>query len=163
MMASADTPDRSEQIVIASTCEGAQCVIGRILDELRRAGWHQDDIFAVHLALEESLSNAIKHGNRGDPRKKVTISYRLYPHKIDLQVADEGEGFDPAAVPDPTLPENLSSTSGRGLCLIRGFMDQVRFQERGRVIWMERCRHHGISGGATAEGCPTKNRSRPGC
>jgi serine/threonine-protein kinase RsbW len=162
-MASADTPDRSEQIVIASTCEDAQRVIGRILDELRRAGWHQDDIFAVHIALEESLSNAIKHCNRWDPRKNVTVSYIFYPHKIDLQVADEGEGFDPEAVPDPTLPENLNSTSGRGLCLIRGFMDRVRFKDRGRVIWMERSRHHGIAGGAAGESCPTKNHSRPGC
>ncbi len=162
-MASSDTLDWSEQIVIASTCEDAQRVIGRILDELRQAGWHQDDIFAVHLALEESLSNAIKHGNRGDPRKKVTISYRLYPHKIDLQVADEGQGFDPAAVPDPTLPENINSTSGRGLCLIRGFMDRVLFKEGGRVIWMERCRHHGTTEGPVAENRPQSNRTRPAC
>lgn len=128
--------------MIASTCREAQRVIEDLLRRLHEAQWHQDDIFAVHIALEEALSNAIRHGNRNNPAKKVTVDYRLGEDGIEIRVADEGEGFDPDKVPDPTLPENMNSTSGRGLCLMRGFMDQVLFSEGGRVVWMSRRRRH---------------------
>lgn len=141
-MAPPNVSEWSDRIVIPSTYTDAQRVIDEILQRLREAGWHQDDIFAVHIALEESLSNAVKHGNRGDPTKRVTVHYLLDAEHIELSVADEGQGFDPSTVPDPTQPEHIDAPSGRGLCLIRGFMDEVHFADGGRRIVMSRRRRH---------------------
>ncbi|MGQ9504189.1 MAG: ATP-binding protein [Thermogutta sp.] len=131
-----------EHFAIASTCEEVSHTIEAILMRLRQNGWHEDDCFAVHVALQESLSNAIKHGNRYDPMRRVFISYRLTQEEIEISVRDEGSGFDPSKVPDPTLPGNIDLPSGRGLKLISGFMDQVEFHDAGRQIVMRRSRRH---------------------
>lgn len=127
---------------ISSTCDEVSRIIDIILDRLRYCGWHEDDRFSVHVALHESLSNAIKHGNRYDPMRRVFVSYRLTQEEIEISVRDEGSGFDPSKVPDPTLPENIDLPSGRGLKLISGFMDQVEFHDAGRQIVMRRLRRH---------------------
>lgn len=132
---------RLKEAEIASRCEEAHHLIDRILDELRQEGWSQEDIFAVHVGLEESLSNAIKHGNRGDPQKKVRVRWLVAENLIEISVEDEGEGFDPSKVSDPTLPENLDRPDGRGLRLTYGFMDEVAFRKGGREIVMKRFRH----------------------
>ena len=129
-----------QHFAIASTCEEASQLINTILDQLQRHGWREDDIFAVHVALQESLSNAIKHGNRCDPSRTIYVTCRLTQQCVEISVKDEGAGFDPTKVPDPTLPENLDLPSGRGLRLITGFMDQVEFRNGGRQIVMRRCR-----------------------
>lgn len=129
-----------ENFTIASTCEEFFHVIDIVLNRLRQSGWHVNDSFAVHVALQESLSNAIKHGNRYDPSRRIFVSCRLTKQEIEISVRDEGSGFDPSKVPDPTLPENLDSLSGRGLKLITGFMDYVAFRDAGRQIVMRRLR-----------------------
>jgi serine phosphatase RsbU (regulator of sigma subunit)/anti-sigma regulatory factor (Ser/Thr protein kinase) len=107
-----------------------------ILPVLENKGYGERAIFAVKLALEEAAINAIKHGNELDDTKKVTISFSIDDNKAVIAVADEGEGFDPKTVPDPTADEFLMATSGRGLALIRAYMDDVRFNERGTEITM---------------------------
>jgi serine/threonine-protein kinase RsbW len=88
------------------------------------------------LSLEEAVINAIKHGNELDDTKKVVVGFAIDDERAIISVADEGEGFDPASVPDPTLDENLIAMSGRGLSLIRAYMDEVRFNDKGNDITM---------------------------
>jgi serine/threonine-protein kinase RsbW len=107
---------------------------------LHAAGYGDQDVFYIKLAMEEALVNAIKHGNQLDPAKKVSVSYTVGPDRFDCRIADEGPGFDPGEVPDPTLPENLDRPCGRGLFLIRRFMTDVTYHGKGNVVTMTRVR-----------------------
>jgi serine/threonine-protein kinase RsbW len=111
-----------------------------ILSTLEARGFSQDDIFAVHLALEEAFLNAVKHGNRMDPTKKVMIDYRVDPEKVEICMTDEGPGFDPGRIPDPRVGDNLYRSEGRGLLLIRSYMHTVEYSERGNSLRMVRCK-----------------------
>jgi serine/threonine-protein kinase RsbW len=97
------------------------------------------DQFAVRLALEEAMVNAIKHGNRGDPEKEARLRSYLTRDLVLFAVEDEGAGFDPASVPDPLAPENLERPSGRGLFLIHKYMTWMEHNGCGNCITM--CRH----------------------
>jgi serine/threonine-protein kinase RsbW len=88
------------------------------------------------VALSEALSNAIIYGNRLDPGKYVDVRVLATESQLALHVSDQGEGFDPSSVPDPTQPERLELEDGRGLFLIRELVDEVRFNDRGNVICM---------------------------
>ena len=123
-------------IAISSIPSEVTRVEDAILPVLSNKGYGERYIFATKLALEEAVVNAIKHGNQLDDTKKVTISFSIDDDRAAVSVADEGEGFDPKDVPDPTLDENLIATSGRGLALIRAYMDEVRFNDRGTEITM---------------------------
>ena len=82
----------------------------------------------VGMALREALANAVKHGNKLNPDKRVFVHMVVDPGaELRIQVDDEGEGFDPGAVADPTAPDNLLRASGRGIYYMRQFMDEVRF------------------------------------
>jgi serine/threonine-protein kinase RsbW len=96
----------------------------------------EQEIFSVRLALEEALVNAIKHGNQLDRTKKVVISYRLTADRLDVRITDEGSGFDPADVPDPTDVENLDRPCGRGLMLMRHYMTEVNYSPSGNSVSM---------------------------
>ena len=109
-----------------------------VLSALEAHGFTQDDIFAVHLALEEAFLNAVKHGNRMNPAKKVMIDYAVDPEKVEVRMTDEGEGFDPRCVPDPRVGENLYLPAGRGLLLIRSYMHTVEYNEQGNSLRMVR-------------------------
>jgi serine/threonine-protein kinase RsbW len=109
-----------------------------LLAALEARGFSQDDLFAVHLALEEAFLNAVKHGNRMDPSKKVTIEYVVDPEKVEIRMTDEGPGFDPGRIPDPRVGTNLYRPDGRGLLLIRSYMDTVEYNERGNSLRMVR-------------------------
>jgi serine/threonine-protein kinase RsbW len=114
----------------------------RIQDEIekllqsRHVGEH--DIFSIKLALEEALVNAIKHGNQMDRSKKVRIAYQLHSDRFDVQISDDGCGFDPGDVPDPTAFENLERPCGRGLMLMRHYMTAVAFNDRGNGVNMSK-------------------------
>ncbi len=86
------------------------------------------------VGLTEALSNAMLYGNARDPRKRVRIEVTVGREAIRAQVTDEGEGFDPSEVPDPTRPPHLEKTGGRGLFLMRELMDEVHFNERGNSV-----------------------------
>lgn len=92
--------------------------------------------FVVRVALCEALANAIQYGNRLDPEKRVHVSVQVDDDALQVLVSDEGSGFDPAAVPDPTDPTRIDLEEGRGLFLIRQLMDEVWFNDRGNVICM---------------------------
>jgi serine/threonine-protein kinase RsbW len=92
------------------------------------------DRFHLKMAVHEALSNAVEHGNHSDPAKQVTLTCHLQPHQLAITVDDEGEGFDPADVPDPTREENLLREGGRGIFLIQRYADECRFENRGRRL-----------------------------
>jgi serine/threonine-protein kinase RsbW len=91
-----------------------------------RSGFDEDDCGRVSLAVREATVNAVLHGNRSDPAKRVTVCFESTPESLTIAVRDQGSGLDPATLPDPLAPENLLKQSGRGIFLIRAFMDEVR-------------------------------------
>lgn len=107
-----------------------------ILRELERHQYSEEDAFAVKLALEEALSNAIKHGNGNDPSKSVTVRFAVSRDKAVVIIRDEGPGFEPAQVPDCTAPERLPLPNGRGIMLIQSYMDEVCFRDNGRELYL---------------------------
>jgi len=123
-------------ITISSIPSEVTRIEDAILPVLANKGYGERYIFACKLALEEAVVNAIKHGNQLDDTKKVTVSFSIDDDRAAITVGDEGEGFDPDDVPDPTLDENLIATSGRGIALIRAYMDEVRFNDNGTEVTM---------------------------
>jgi anti-sigma regulatory factor (Ser/Thr protein kinase) len=123
-------------IVIASAPMEVVRVQDAILPSLAAKGFGERTIFAVKLAVEEAVINAIKHGNQLDPTKKVTVDFTLEDDKVVISVADEGEGFDPSSIPDPTTDENLESPYGRGIVLMKAYMDSVEFSDNGTKVTM---------------------------
>jgi serine/threonine-protein kinase RsbW len=106
-----------------------------IIAELERCEYPEPDVFAVKLALEEALTNAVKHGNRNDPDKTITVRYAITREKAVVVVRDEGAGFLPETVPDCTSAERLPMPNGRGILLMRTYMDKVCYRDRGREVY----------------------------
>ena len=106
----------------------------------RMAGLDEDSLHWVSVAVRESVVNAIKHGNKNDESKRVVVEFTPVPleepQELVIRVKDEGEGFDPEELADPLAPENILKSSGRGIFLIRSFMDDVQLR-RGEVRGME--------------------------
>ncbi|MEI7700354.1 MAG: ATP-binding protein [Planctomycetia bacterium] len=99
------------------------------------------DIFAMRLSLEEAITNAIRHGNRLDPDKTVQVLCRIDSTQMEVVVTDQGEGFNPETVPDPTLEEFIERPSGRGLMLMRAYLSVCEYGDGGRQITMVRHRN----------------------
>ncbi|CAN5316558.1 ATP-binding protein [soil metagenome] len=135
-------PDDSTNVdfVIPSELSEVRRIQGDVKEALTAARFDEKDLFSIELALEEALVNAIKHGNQLDPDRKVRVQYSISPSRFDIRIEDEGEGFNPGDVPDPTLPENLARPCGRGLLLIRSFMNDVTYHGRGNVVTMTKLR-----------------------
>jgi serine/threonine-protein kinase RsbW len=95
----------------------------------RKAGLEDDEVFRVAMAVRESAVNAVLHGNAYDPEKQITASFEQTADSLVIRIADQGRGLDPDTLPDPLAPENLLRGSGRGIFLIRSFMDEVHFRQ----------------------------------
>lgn len=93
-----------------------------------QAGLDEDERFRVTMAVREAAVNAVLHGNEYDPAKKVTASFEITGNSLIFIICDEGKGLDPDTLPDPREPENLLRGTGRGIFLIRSFMDEVHFR-----------------------------------
>ncbi|MEQ9440727.1 MAG: ATP-binding protein [Cyclobacteriaceae bacterium] len=94
-----------------------------------------DDIYGnIMIAVTESVNNAIRHGNKGDSKKNVDLSLNLNDGAIVFWVKDEGEGFDPSNLPDPTAPENIDQPGGRGIFLMKHLSDEVNFHDEGCTV-----------------------------
>ena len=126
----------SGKAVIESDLNQARQLEERLLEEVPRCGFSEEEVFAVKLALEECFINAIRHGNKFDRKKAVHVNWNIDDEKIDFTIRDEGEGFVTDTIPDPTADENLEKPCGRGLMLIRAYMDEVNFNEHGNQIHM---------------------------
>jgi serine/threonine-protein kinase RsbW len=130
-----------QKLSIASDPVAIEQVSQGILKRLNQSGFSEDDVFAVHLALEEAMVNAHKHGNKLDSSKKITLDYKIDETGFEISICDEGKGFDPKIVPDPRLDENLLRSDGRGLLLIRSYMDLANYNSVGNCISMIRYRN----------------------
>jgi len=93
-----------------------------------KAGFDEEETDRIAMSVREATVNAVLHGNQYDPKKRVTVAFEVTPESLSVSVRDEGKGLDPGSVPDPLAPENLLKQSGRGIFLIRAFMDEVRFR-----------------------------------
>jgi len=118
---------------------------------IKKFRWVAEDGEDIEVALYEVLANAVIHGNHEDPERQVRVSCRCGTDEISIIVRDEGQGFDIGEVPDPTAPENISSTHGRGIYLMRTLMDEVHFEGGGAVVYMRKSARespsHGENGG----------------
>jgi serine/threonine-protein kinase RsbW len=90
------------------------------------AGFDEDDQHRIDMAVHETLINAIWHGNKNDPSKSVWLRFEIFDDRLEIRVRDQGSGYDPKGVPDPLKDENILNSSGRGIFLIRTFMDEYR-------------------------------------
>ena len=127
-------------IVVESKPSSVDEVCEQVLSKLEDNGFGKDDIFAIHLTLEEAFHNAVKHGNKMDPSKKVQVDYSVDSGKVEICVTDQGAGFEPEAVADPRYGEGLYKAGGRGSLLMNSYMDVVSFNERGNSVRMVRYR-----------------------
>jgi serine/threonine-protein kinase RsbW len=125
------------EFTISSNDDAASRAVQRkVLDEVHRRGFNEQSLFAIKLALVEAMLNADKHGNHRDPKKKVHVEVTVTPGQAEIIVEDEGAGFKRAAVPDPTLPENLEKCGGRGIHLMEAYMNRVEWSHGGRRVRM---------------------------
>ena len=107
-----------------------------ILSLVQDLGYGDEAMFAIALAVDEALSNAIEHGNGDDPSKQVHVQYKVTGTRTYISIQDEGAGFDPNVVPDATLDECLELPCGRGIMLMRACMDEVWFNKEGNEVRM---------------------------
>lgn len=105
-------------------------------DVCKRFSVDEDFYGNILIAVTEAVNNAINHGNRQNPEKKVHLSFVERADRLSFSVQDEGDGFDPSALPDPTDPENLEKISGRGVFLMKHLADEVEFSENGTRVEM---------------------------
>ena len=118
------------EVTISSDLAEARRIQTEIEDALQAAAYSEHDMFSIKLALEEALVNAIKHGNQMDSAKRVFVSYKVTVDRFDIWITDEGLGFNPEEVPDPTAIENIERPAA-GLLLMRGFMSGVEYPATG--------------------------------
>ena len=105
--------------------EVAEEVARRVADT---AGFDEDDQHKIDMAVHETVINAIWHGNRNDPNKHVWVRFQIHADRLEIRVRDQGSGFDPGHVADPLHEQNLLNDSGRGIFLVRTFMDEYRVE-----------------------------------
>ena len=123
-------------LVIPSDVSAASGMSEQIMAEVQTHGYSENSQFAIRLALDEAITNAIHHGNGNDPSKSVQIQYYVDPEEVFIQVEDAVNGFKPDTISDPTLEPNLQLTNGRGVMLMRAYMTQVSFNDRGNCVTM---------------------------
>ena len=133
-------PSLENKIVLASRLEEVSRAEAAILCAAEEYGFEGSDRFAIKLALEEALANAIKHGNKSDPSKRVILQFTIDRDHLSISVCDEGSGFNPSVIPDCTLDENLEKPSGRGVMLMRAYMNDVSFNPSGNCVTMTKWR-----------------------
>lgn len=114
-----------------------------------KIGFDEEDVNRISMAVREAAVNAVLHGNAYDPAKKVTFGFENTGGALVITVSDEGNGLNPDIIPDPLAPENLLKQSGRGIFLIRAFMDEVRIRslEPGTEVTMIKNVHGGNAAG----------------
>ena len=118
------TQTHTLDLALESSLESVDRAESAILHEAQAVGFDDDDLHKIGIAARECMVNAVVHGNRYNARKKVQVKVSRTAGRLAISIADEGEGFDPSAVPDPLANENLLRFSGRGVMLMRAFMDE---------------------------------------
>ncbi len=129
--------DGESQTVELNSNPDSISVVERMIEEVRDKYNVSEDMYGNMLvAITEAVTNAIYHGNKSDPAKKVNVAIVHNPNSITFTVTDQGPGFDFYNLPDPTSPENIEKECGRGIFLMKHLTDQLIFSENGRVVEM---------------------------
>jgi serine/threonine-protein kinase RsbW len=134
-------PNHHAHLDLSSRFENIELAERALLDLCRIAGVPEDDEYWLTTALREAVANAIKHGNRADPERRVVVRMHVADHTVSMRIDDQGDGFDPATIPDPTDDDHLLRPSGRGIFYMRQFMTRVAFERApggGTSVVMER-------------------------
>jgi len=130
------TEDKTE-LVLPSRIESIEEAAVKAAQVAERSEMDEAAMFGIDLAVREAVANAVKHGNKLDETKSVTISFTSSSDAFVITVIDQGSGFNPMDVPDPTDPQNLLKASGRGIFFMRNFMDEVgwaQMPEGGTIV-----------------------------
>ncbi|MEP3482142.1 MAG: ATP-binding protein [Fuerstiella sp.] len=133
-------PSRINVQIPSDTSKGLE-IQEQIVTLMEKFEYSMRDIFAMRLALEEAVTNAIRHGNKSDLDKKVTIEAEVGVDRMHVEVEDEGEGFEPGDVPDPTADDYIDRPNGRGLLLMKAYLNRFEYTKNGRRLRMERERN----------------------
>ena len=126
-----------DQVIPNDLAVGRQ-VLDDLLAHLEALRWSRHEVFSVHLAVDEALANAQRHGNHKDPAKHIHICCGASPRRVRVEITDEGRGFDPDQLPDPTDSAHLLRPCGRGVMLMRAFMSRVEFLDGGSHVLLEK-------------------------
>jgi serine/threonine-protein kinase RsbW len=122
-----DSKETKVELTIQSNLDYAELVENLTNHLTALAGCNSDQAYFIEMSIREMVANAVLHGNQRDLNKHVTIEYRFDPERFQVQIQDEGPGFDFDHLPDPLHPENLLKSSGRGIFLVRSFMDDFSY------------------------------------
>ena len=122
--------EQTTRFVLPSHIEAVADAAAAATDFIQSCVVGEEAAFGIDVAVREAITNAIVHGNKEDEAKTVELTLNCLGHELEIEVRDQGEGFDPNSVPDPTDPSNILKTSGRGIFLMRTFMDDVQWSMR---------------------------------
>jgi serine/threonine-protein kinase RsbW len=125
-----DGADRTADLLLESTLASVDRAEQVVIETARRAGFDEDDQYRIGIAVRETMVNAVAHGNRYNAKKKVRLVVDRYADRLEIEIADEGQGFTASEAPDPLSEENLLGQSGRGLLMVRAFMDDLEMRRR---------------------------------
>ena len=120
---------KKKRLILDSVLDSVQAVEETAEAYAREAGFDDDTVLDIAMVSREAAVNAVLHGNKKDPAKHVTATFELTDEALKITVADEGAGLDPDKIPDPLAEENVMRTSGRGVFLMRAYMDEVHFRQ----------------------------------
>ena len=135
--------EQTTELSFPSRVESIAEATDAAVEVARRAGFPDDAIYGVDMAVREAVTNAVLHGNRRDESRAVELEVQVQGDALSISVRDRGEGFDPGSIPDPTDPQNLLKASGRGILFMRTFMDEVTWEAHpggGTVVRMRKKR-----------------------
>ena len=122
--------EQTTRLVLPSHIEAVGAAAIAATDFVQVCGIGEEAAFAIVMAVREAVTNAMVHGNQEDETKSVEVIFKCLGNAVEIEVRDRGEGFDPTGVPDPTDPVNILKTSGRGIFLMRSFMDEIEWSAR---------------------------------
>ena len=122
--------EQTTRLVLPSHIEAVADAAAAVTDFIRRCGVSDEAAFGIEMAVREAVTNATVHGNQEDEAKSIEVVINCHGNELEIEVIDQGEGFDPTDIPDPTDPANLMKTSGRGIFLMRNFMDEIQWSAR---------------------------------
>jgi serine/threonine-protein kinase RsbW len=122
--------DQTTRLVLPSHIEAVADAAAATTDFVKNCGVTEEAAFGIEMAVREAVTNAMVHGNQEDEAKSVEVIFSCHGNELEVEVRDQGTGFEPTSVPDPTDPANLLKTSGRGIFLMRNFMDKVEWVAR---------------------------------
>ena len=122
--------EQTTRLVLPSHIEAIADGAAAATDFIKNCGVGEEAVFGIDMAVREAITNAMVHGNKEDEAKTVEVTLNCLGHELEIEVQDQGAGFDPTGIPDPTDPANILKTSGRGIFLMRTFMDEVQWSMR---------------------------------